>query len=113
MIGMRMIETHNFQAALVGLPLDRQKFLGIDVVTVLRTVGAGVAATDHIFHHPIAVAEASQKRAAALEWVRLLAVPAQRLVLTVSDDQHERRLPLRNCAWIPAAARPSQAYFGA
>src|SRR5215475_6978120 len=94
MIGMRMIETHNLQAALVGLTLDRHKLFDIDVVAILRAVGTGVTATDYIFHHTITVTEASQKRAATFAGVRLFTVPAQRFVLTIPDNQHA-------CAPVP------------
>jgi len=113
-VGVRMIEANDLQPPLIGLVLDCNQLLGIDILAVLGPVRSGVAAADRVLNHSITVFESAQKGAATFEWISLFAVPAKRLVFSTPDDEH---LPSRSCPGV--ASRQSSValwptpYFGA
>ncbi len=54
MIGVRVVEAYDVQAALAGLALDADQLRGIDVVAVVGGVGAGVAGADDLYDFVVA-----------------------------------------------------------
>lgn len=77
MIGMGMIKPDDLHALLRRLPLRRDQLFGINVVTILWSVGAGVATADYALHDAIGILELTQKHAAAFAGIGFLAVAAQ------------------------------------
>lgn len=88
-IGMGVIETNNVLVAFSGLALDADKFLGINMVAVLRRVDAGIAATGGRGDSANIAIHLAEKDPAAFMWIGLLAVTANLGVIFGADFQHE------------------------
>src|SRR6185312_3614001 len=88
---MRMIEADDILAALAALALNAHQLFGIDVVTVLRRIGAGVSGARHRSDYPCAVIiHAAEQHTAALVRIRLLAVMAKRVVMGLAEAKHRK-----------------------
>ena len=86
---MRMIETDDILTALAPFALNAHEFAGIDVVTVLRRIGAGVAAAGRRGHRASAVVVRTAKQhAATLMRISLFTVAAKSFVVFWADFQH-------------------------
>src|ERR1700756_4285743 len=83
-----MVEAYNILAALAALPLDTDQLLRINVIAVVRRIGAGIAAAYHRGDKPLVTIHAAQQHPAALVGIGLFAVPAKSSVLLFSDFQH-------------------------
>src|SRR5580698_3441748 len=88
-IGMRMVEADNVFAALASLALDLHKFPRIDVVTIVRRVGAGIAGARGRSHDTHAViVETAQQHTTAFMGIRLFTVAANRVIVLLCELQH-------------------------
>lgn len=88
MIGMGVIKPDDLRALLGRLPLRRDQLFGINVVTILRPVVAGVATADYVLHDAVGILELTQKHTATFVWISFLAMAAERFVLALFDDKH-------------------------
>src|SRR5947207_9961079 len=81
-VRMGMVEADNILFALAGFTLDVHQFFRIDVVAVLRRVGAGVTGTGKRSDHASAVLlEPPEQHAAALVRIGLFTVLAKSVVM--------------------------------
>src|SRR5262252_5726906 len=89
MVRMGVVEAYDVLATFASFALDTHQFLGIDVIAVVRGIGARVATTGRASHDTRAVIlEASQQNSAALARVRLFAVPANGVVVRLGELNH-------------------------
>src|SRR6266496_4158271 len=93
---MGMVEADDIFFALTAFPLNADQFLGIDVVTVLRRVGARVAgAGDGSDDAGAVILHVPEQHAAALVRIRLLAVLAKSVVMGLAKAKHQKTNPPR------------------
>src|SRR5580658_5640830 len=100
MIRVGMIEANNILTALAPLALNAHEFTRIDVVPVLRRIGAGVAAACCRGHDSSAViVHAAEQHAAALVWISLFPVAAKSFMVLGCNLQHRWFLLLKLAAF--------------
>src|SRR5260370_14870674 len=87
---MGMVETDDVLAALAAFALDADQFFGIDVVAVLRRVGARVAsAGDRCDDAGAVVGHSSEQHSAAFVGIGFFAVLAEGGVVGLGDAEHQ------------------------
>src|SRR5271165_3239318 len=93
MVGMGVVEADNVFTALAAFTLDAHQFAWIDVVAVLRRVGASVAAArGGSYDAGAVVVHAAEQHATALVRIGFFAVSAEGFVVLWVEFQHEKRL---------------------
>src|SRR6185312_17544074 len=84
-IGMRVIEADDVFSALAALALDADQIFRINVVTVVRRVGAGVSGARGGGHDTGIVSHLAKQHAAALVGIGFFAVAANGFVVGFPD----------------------------
>ena len=90
-VGVRMVDTYDFQSACAGILLDADQLNRIDAVAVVGRIGAGVAASHYLAHFAGIVSSGAQQHAATFEWVSSLGLAAQRIEIVLVQLQHCER----------------------
>jgi hypothetical protein len=92
MVGMGVVETHDFQTLLPYLLLNSDKLLRINGIAIPRGIAPKVLAGDRRNGGTSAIREPPRQHPAALLWIRLLTMSAQSSMGLGIDHQHPRIL---------------------
>lgn len=103
-----MIKTDNLHILLSRPLLRRDQFFGINVITILWPVVAGVPAADYLLHDAVGVLEFTQQHATAFVGISFLAVAAKRFIFGLPDEKHSvyKQNPLElPSGWVDPIAK--------
>jgi hypothetical protein len=84
-VGVGMVEADDVFSALAGLALDFDQLFGVDVVTVVGGVGAGVAGSGYAGDYSVVVLKLAEQDSAAFVGVGFFAVLAEGFVEWAGD----------------------------
>lgn len=81
MVWMRVIKANDVQAVVAGFALDAHKFLGSDLITIVRGVGTRISRAHSIYHDVGIGFTMAEQNAAAFIRICFFPVLANRVVL--------------------------------
>jgi len=88
-VGMGMVEAHDVFSALPPFALDAHQVFGVDVIAIVRGIGAGIAAARGARHYArTTVFKSPKKHPATFMRIGLFAVVAYSVILSAGEFKH-------------------------